>query len=66
MERVFEYKGMPDHKEVKLVAVRLRKYASIWWTNPCANRVRSRKSKIRMWEKMKVMLKSRFLPSTYI
>ena len=65
-ERVFEYKDIPDDKKVKLVALRLRKYASLWWANVCAKRVRCRKSKIRMWEQMKAKLKSRFLPPTYI
>jgi len=43
VERVFEYKDIPDDKKVKLVALRLRKYASLWWTNLCAKRLRERK-----------------------
>ena len=46
VERVFEYKDVPDDKKVKLVALRLRKYASLWWNNLCVKRVRNRKSKI--------------------
>ena len=30
VERVFEYKDIPDDKKVKLVALKLRRYASIW------------------------------------
>jgi len=66
MERVFEYKDVPEEKKVKLVALRLRKYASLWWTNLCAKRVRECKTKIRTWEKMKTKLKARFLPPTYV
>jgi len=66
VERVFEYKDVPDDKKVKLVALRLRKYASLWWTNLWAKRVRNRKSKIQTWEKMKAKLESQFLPSTYV
>jgi len=51
---------------VKLVALKLRKYASLWWTNLLAKRVRQGKGKIRTWEKMKAKLKSRFLPPNYI
>jgi len=40
VERVFEYKDVPDDKKVKLVALRLRKCTSLWWTNLCAKRVR--------------------------
>ena len=29
VERVFEYKDVPDDKKVKLIALKLRKYASI-------------------------------------
>jgi len=66
IERVFEYKDIPDDKKVKLGARRLTKYASLWWTNLCAQRVRNRKSKIRTWEKMKAKLKSKFLPPIYV
>ena len=36
VERVFKYKDVPEDKKVKLVALRLRKYASLWWINMCA------------------------------
>ena len=66
VERVFEYKDVSDDKKVKLVALRLRKYASLWWTNLNAKRLRERKSKIQMWDKMKSKLKAHFLPPTYV
>ena len=46
VERVFEFKEIPEDKKVKLVALRLRKYASLWWTNLNAKITRERKSKI--------------------
>ena len=58
IEHVFYYKDVPKHKKVKLVALRLRKYASL--------QVRERKFEVRMWEKMKSKLKARFLPPTYV
>ena len=30
IERVFEYLEVPEEKKVKLVGVKLRKYASLW------------------------------------
>ena len=66
VERVFEYKDISDDKKVKIVALRLRKYASLWWTNLNAKRLRERKSNICTWEKMKSKLKARFLPPTYV
>ena len=38
VERVFEYKDVPDDKKIKLVALKLRRYASIWWSNILAKR----------------------------
>ena len=66
IERISQCKDIPEDKNVKLVVLRLRKYASVWWTNFCAKRVRERKTKIRTWEKLKSKLKARFLPSTYV
>ena len=66
VERVFDYKEVPEDKKVKLVALKLRKYASLWWTNLCTKRTRSHKEKIRSWEKMKKKLKARFLPASYV
>ena len=62
MERVFEYKQIPDDKKVKLVALKLGKYASIWWSNVVAKRVRKRKSKIKSWRKTREKQKTKFLP----
>ena len=33
IDRVLEYKDISDDKNVKLVALQLRNYASIWWHN---------------------------------
>ena len=46
VEQVFDFKDLPDEKKVKLVALKLRKYASIWWANVVAKRFRKGKSKI--------------------
>jgi len=37
VERVFDYKDVPEEKKVKLVPLKLRKYASIWWANVVAS-----------------------------
>ena len=66
VERVFEFKEIPEDKKVKNVALKLRSFASLWWTHLLAKRVRQGKKKIRTWEKMKSKLKARFLPPTYL
>ena len=30
MERIFDFKDIPYNREVKIVAIKLRKHASIW------------------------------------
>jgi len=64
VERVFDFKDIPDEKKVKLVALKLRRYASTWWANVVAKRVK--KGKIKSWRKMKGKLKDKFLPSHYL
>ena len=64
VERIFDYKEIPENKKVKIVALKFWKYASLWWTNLLTKRVRQ--GKIRTWEKMKAKLKARFLPPSYI
>ena len=51
VERVFEYKEIPDEQKVKVIALKLRKYASLWWTNLLTKRARQGKGKIRTWTK---------------
>ncbi|GKV20583.1 hypothetical protein SLEP1_g30682 [Rubroshorea leprosula] len=53
VERVFKLKDIPDDKRVKLVAIKLKKHASIWWENLRRSREREGHSKIRTWEKMR-------------
>jgi hypothetical protein len=66
VERVFEYKDIPDDKKVKLVALKVHKYASIWWNNVLSKRARKGKGKVRTWRKMKEKLKAKFLPPHYL
>jgi len=66
VKHIFEYNDVLEDNKVNLVALRLRKYATLWWTNLCAKRVRNQKRKIRPWENMKAKLKSWFLPPTHI
>jgi len=65
VEEVYDYKDIPDGQNVKLVALRLRRYTFLWWTNLCAKKTRNKKGKIRTWEKKKSKLKSSFLPATH-
>jgi len=66
VERIFDYKEIPEKKKVKLVALKLRKYASTWWDNLVAKRARKGKDKIRSWDQMRNKLKDKFLPPHYL
>ncbi|PWA79605.1 reverse transcriptase domain-containing protein [Artemisia annua] len=63
VERVFDLKDIPEH--LKLVAIRLRKHASLWWDHVKKQRALAGKSKVVTWEKMKKLLKAKFLPDNH-
>ena len=47
VERVFEYKEVPEEQKVKIIVVKLKKYALIWWENLKRKCEREGKNKIR-------------------
>ncbi|XP_031387093.1 uncharacterized protein LOC116200384 [Punica granatum] len=65
VERVFDFKNISEEKRVKLVAIKLKKHASVWWENLKRRREREGKRRIVTWEKMKRELKKKFLPASY-
>jgi len=62
---IFELKDVSDDKRAKLVAIKLKKHASIWWENLKRQREREGRSKIKTWDKMRRELKRKFLPEYY-
>jgi len=65
LERIFEYKEVPDGNKVKLVAIKLNGRASTWCEQLKRSRERQDKAKITDWEKMKIKMNSHFLPFGY-
>ena len=61
VERIFEFKEFLEERKVKLVAIKLKGYASLWWENLKMERNREGRRPIQTWEKMKHELKKRFL-----
>ncbi|KAD5961404.1 hypothetical protein E3N88_12877 [Mikania micrantha] len=53
VERVFDLRVIPDKYKVKLVAIKLRKYASIWWEHVKKKRAQEGRSKVTTWYKMR-------------
>ncbi|KAJ0444397.1 putative retrotransposon gag domain-containing protein [Helianthus annuus] len=62
VERIFDLRQVPENLKVKLVAIRLRKYASLWWEHVQNQRCREGKHKVETWEKMKRLMRSKFVP----
>ncbi|PWA39125.1 reverse transcriptase domain-containing protein [Artemisia annua] len=62
IERIFDLRDVPDQLKVKLVAIKLRKYASLWWDHVKKQRSRDGKSRVETWAKMKKLLQEKFLP----
>ncbi|XP_072084429.1 uncharacterized protein [Arachis hypogaea] len=65
VKRVFELKDIPDDKCMKLVAIMLKKHASVWWKNLKHQRKREGQSKIKTWDKIHRELRKKFLPENY-
>src|SRR5574338_239806 len=65
VEEIFDFKEVPEHRRVKLVATRLRGRALAWWQQTKLTRERMGKSKVESWEKMKKLMKATFLPYNY-
>ena len=62
VKHVFEYCDPLEWKNVKLMAIKMRKNASFKWENLKRQLQRDAKKKIETWEKMKKNLKTKYLP----
>ncbi|GKE33318.1 reverse transcriptase domain-containing protein, partial [Tanacetum coccineum] len=65
VERVFDVRDIPDKLKVKLVAIKLRIHALLWWDHVTKRRRIEGKSKVETWEKMKKLMKAKFLPENH-
>ncbi|GKB77818.1 reverse transcriptase domain-containing protein [Tanacetum coccineum] len=61
VERVFDVHDIPDKLKVKLMAIKLRQHALLWWDHVTERRRIEGKSKVETWEKMKKLMKAKFL-----
>ncbi|GJR44467.1 putative CCCH-type zinc finger family protein [Tanacetum coccineum] len=65
VKQVFDVRDIPDKLKVKLVAIKLRQHASSWWDHVNKRRRIEGKSKVETWEKMKKLMKAKFLPENH-
>jgi len=60
-----EIKKYSDEKDLKVVVLKLKKYASLWYENIKKQRAREGKPRIRTWYKLKKLMTKPFLPNNY-
>ena len=65
VDRFFDVMSVHESKQVKMVAIKLRSVASIWWDKLVMQRHRQGKRPIRTWRRMKQLMLERFLPLDY-
>nr|GEW88765.1 hypothetical protein [Tanacetum cinerariifolium] len=65
VDRIFDLRDTPDHIKVKLVAIQLKKSASLWWDHVQNQRYREGKHRVESWDKMKRLMEKKFLHVTH-
>ncbi|GJW07934.1 RNA-directed DNA polymerase, partial [Tanacetum coccineum] len=58
-------RDIPENLKVKVVAIKLRKYASLWWDHVKQKQRQQGKSQVETWDMMKKLLRAKFLPINY-
>ena len=65
LERFFEIKEYSNEKAFKVIVLKVKKYASLWYENIRKQRAREGKTRMRTWSKLKKLMSKLFFPNNY-
>jgi len=63
IEQIFTCHEIRNDKKVKLATLEFQNYALLWWDKLVKERRRYGEPPISTWEKLKALMRSRYLPS---
>jgi hypothetical protein len=66
VEKILDFKGVPEDRQVSLVATKFWGRAAAWWQQLKQTRVWQGKLKITDWEKLLTKMRPAFLPHNYL
>ncbi|GAV88041.1 hypothetical protein CFOL_v3_31465 [Cephalotus follicularis] len=65
VDQIFDLMEFTESQKVKLVAIKLRKHALIWWEHVKKQRAKDGKHKIATWDKVRKLLRQKLLSEHY-
>ena len=65
LDNYFDFDEVEEDKRVRLVVMRLKGHASLWWDSVQTERRRKNKPLIKSWDRMVAKMRAKFLPKHY-
>jgi len=65
VEMIFDIYRYSEKKKVKLAVMEFTDYAMVWWERLVVERRRNRERPVNIWEKLKTIMKKRYVPKHY-